>query len=365
VALPRGQPLLPSIASAQKEKWKKHEELLNMWDSYTIAVIGAGDMGGRHVHGWQSLGHRVLSITDVDADRAHQLAEQYGVEQVHTDLDTAIADEAVDIVSICLPLSLHTATTVKAAQHGKHVFCEKPLAPSLADAAAMERAVTEAGVIFGLGMQRNLAAGVGLLRDWAAEGRFGRPMVFNSDLLQEVRPKIAMHDRNGNNGPLTDAGCHYYLLWETVFRSRPTIVYAQGRILAAGRPEVALHRQLAIDTAVVTMAFESGDVATMTVSWGLAKSFAMPGRADRVFGPVGGAEGSVQSELTLYTGSDTETITMEEQDLHAVEFDDFARAIRTGCQPAAGFTQGRELIMITKAIEESIASGQPVRVPHD
>ncbi len=76
----------------------------------------------------------------------------------------------------------------------------------------MEAAVNAAGVQFGLGFQRNLAEGVGLLRQWAAEGKFGRPMVFNSDLLQEVRPKWAMHNRNGNNGPLMDTGCHSYML---------------------------------------------------------------------------------------------------------------------------------------------------------
>lgn len=333
--------------------------------SYTVAVIGAGDMGGQHVTGWQSLGHQVRSITDVDTERANTLAKRHDVEQVHADLDTALTDPSVDIVSICLPLRLHAPTTIKAARHGKHIFCEKPLAPSLPEAAAMERAVTDAGVTFGLGMQRNLAEGVGLLRDWAAEGRFGRPMVFNSDLLQEVRPKIAMHDRNGNNGPLTDAGCHYYLLWQTVFRSRPTMVYAQGRILATGRPEIAGHRQLAVDTAVVTMTFESGDVATMTVSWGLAKGLRMRSRPDRVFGPDGGAEGDVQVQLTLHTGDTTETVQIEPRHLHAAEFEDFVRAIEDGGRPAAGFTEGRELIMITKAIEESIATGQPVRVPHD
>jgi myo-inositol 2-dehydrogenase/D-chiro-inositol 1-dehydrogenase len=331
---------------------------------YTIAVLGAGDMGGHHVKGWQSLGHQVRSVTDVDQARARELADKYGVQQMHTDIDTALADESIDIVSICLPLNFHVSTTIKAAQAGKHVFCEKPLAPSIAEAESMERAVATAGVRFGLGMQRNLAGGVWKLRDWAAEGRFGRPMVFNSDLLQEVRPKVAMHDRNGNNGPLTDAGCHYYLLWQTVFRSRPTSVYAQGRILATGRPEVGMHRALALDTAVVTMAFESGDIATMTVSWGLAKGFAMRSRPDRIIGPAGGAEGDVQAELTLHTGSKTETVAIERHDLHALEFADFVEAIASGRRPAASFTEGIELITITKAIEESIASGRPVTIGH-
>jgi predicted dehydrogenase len=332
---------------------------------YRIAVLGAGDMGGHHVRGWQEAGHRVLSITDIDTERAHHLAEKHGIEKVLSDVNVAIADPEVDIVSICLPLAFHAPLTIAAAKQGKHVLCEKPLAPSIADATAMEAAVREAGVTFALGMQRNWAGGVGVLRQRAAEGQFGRPMVFSSDLLQEVRPKIAMHDRNGNNGPLTDACCHYYLLWQTVFRSRPTTVYAQGRIIATERPEIFGHRSLALDTAVVTMAFESGDIGTMTVSWGLPKKFAMQGRPDRIIGPKGGAEGEVRSELTIYNGSETETVSIPEQDLHAVEFVDFVKAIETGRRPRHEFAVGRELIQITRAIEDSIATGQPVRVPHD
>lgn len=332
---------------------------------YTIAVIGAGDMGENHVRGWQKLGHRVVSVTDVDTERAHRLAEAYNIERVYCDVDRALADAEVEIVSICLPLALHAPTTIAAARAGKHILCEKPLAPSIADATAMEAAVREAGVYFALGMQRNWAGGVEVLRQKAAEGAFGRPMVFSSDLLQEVRPKIAMHDRNGNNGPLTDACCHYYLLWQTVFRSRPRTVFAEGRILATGRAEVVGHRALAIDTAVVTMAFESGDIATMTVSWGLPKNFAMAGRNDRIIGPDGGAEGNVQGELSIYCGSTREVVSIEPQNLHAVEFEDLVSAIESGGRPRYGFSIGRELIWITKAIEHSIATGQPVRVMHD
>ena len=121
----------------------------------------------------------------------------------------------------------------------------------------------------------------------------------------------------------------------------------------------------ALDTGVVTMAFESGDIGTMTVSWGLPKHFAMAGRADRIIGPKGGAEGEVRSELTIYDGSETETVTIPDENLHATEFADFIAAIERGGRPRHEFAVGRELIQITRAIEDSIATGQPVRVPHD
>ena len=73
-------------------------------------------------------------------------------------------------MSICTPLAWHAPVTIAAAAQGKHVFCEKPLARSLAEATAMEESLTQAGVQFGLGFQRNLAAGVALLRQLREKG---------------------------------------------------------------------------------------------------------------------------------------------------------------------------------------------------
>lgn len=334
-----------------------------MTKQYGIAVIGTGDMGNRHIAAWQALGHDVVSVTDVDTTRAGQAAAAYNVPAVHHDYAVAVVDPRVDIVSICLPLAFHAPVTICAAQNGKHILCEKPLARSFGEVTEMEAAVKRAGITFGLGLQRNLADGVGILRRKAAEGAFGRPMVFSSDLLQEVRPKRAMHDRHGNNGPLTDAGCHYYMLWQTVFRAKPKSVYAQGRILATSRPEVAHLDQLAIDTAVVTVEFESGDIATMTVSWGLAAGYRMRGRPDRIIGPNGGAEGNVNGGLTLYQGDTVETIEIEPRDLHQVEFAMFIDALEGGTQPPSGFAAGKQMLALTQAILESIDTGRVVRVP--
>jgi predicted dehydrogenase len=333
-----------------------------MSEGLTVAVLGAGEMGGCHVQAWTALGHRVAVIADLDVERAEALAERYRVDRVTADFEAAASDPGVDAVSVCLPLALHAPAVVAGARAGKHVFTEKPLSRTFAEADRMQRAVEEAGVRFGIGFQRNLAQGVTLLRDWAAQDRFGRPMVFSSDLLMEVRPKRAMHDRHGNNGPLTDGGCHYYLLWQTVFRSLPRAVYAQGRILALERPEVAHLEQLAIDTAVVTIAYESGDIGTLTVSWGLAQGFQMSRRPDRLIGPRGGAEGTVHSCLTLYEGDRVETHPIPPQDLHRVELGLFADAIAGRGRPAYGFATGRQMLAVTEAIFESIASGREVAV---
>ncbi len=335
-----------------------------MANRFKVAVIGTGDMGSRHIEGWTLAGHDVVALADVDLARARELADQHGVPDVYADYRELLADTDVAIVSICTPLALHAPITIAAAEHGKHVFCEKPLARSFAEAAAMEEAVRKAGVQFGIGFQRNLAEWVDLLACRTREGHFGHPLVFHSEALAEVRPKRVMHDRHGNNGPIMDTGCHFFLLWQTVFGSRPKAAYAQGRILAKDRPEIAHFKELAIDTAVITLAYESGDIATLTASWGLAAHTKLRPRPDRVFGPVGGAERTPHG-LTLYRGDQIEDLPLAPENLHRKELALFANAIETGQPPVYGFQAGKEMLAVTLAIFQSIETGAVVPISYD
>lgn len=227
----------------------------------------------------------------------------------------------------------------------------------------MEQAVRDAGVQFGIGFQRNLATGVSKVKDWVAEGKFGRPLVFSSDLLQEVRPKVAMHDKYGNKGPFVDACCHYFYMWNTVFQSKPKSLYARGGILAKDRAEVSHFKELAIDTGVVVVEYESGDIATMTVSWGLAKATKLRGRPDRVIGPCGGAEGPFNSfgseiHIELLVGNNKETVTIEKEDLFQTEFELFANALAARNPAPVGFEQGANILKMSLAVLESIETGE-------
>jgi predicted dehydrogenase len=109
-----------------------------MEKSMKIAVIGAGAMGRQHVKAWKLAGHEVVSIADLDMKLSKKLAEEFGVEKIYGDYRKAVEDPSIDIVSICLPLAMHAPVTVYAAENGKHIFCEKPLARSFEEVAQME-----------------------------------------------------------------------------------------------------------------------------------------------------------------------------------------------------------------------------------
>jgi predicted dehydrogenase len=155
------------------------------------------------------------------------------------------------------------------------------------------------------------------------------------------------------------------MLWQTVFRSKPRQAYAQGRILATDRPEIAHLAQLAIDPAVIILEFESGDIGTLTVSWGLPAAFQLKGRADRIMGPRGAAEGTMNGGLTLYEGGRVEQVHIEARDLHQVELSLFVDALRGGAPFPSGFREGRQMMTVTQAILRSIDTGAPVPVVYD
>lgn len=340
-----------------------------MASKFKIAVIGAGDMGKNHVRGWQLAQHEVVSVTDKNQDRAEKLATEAGIPRVYTDYREAIADSDVDIVSVCLPLKYHAEVSIAAAEQGKHVFCEKPIASSLEEAERMRVAAEKAGVQLGLGFQRNLAHGVELMTKWVKEGKFGRPMVLNSDLVQEVRPKREMHNKYGNQGPIVDTACHYFYMWETIFGSKVKSIYARGAIMADHRPEIAHFKERAIDTGVITVEYESGDIAQLTICWGLAKDTKIKSRMDRLMGPLGAAEGYFNTwgadageEIRLFIGDKAEIIKLEKRELFQLQFTKFVDAIEQGKEAPVGWRQGTEMLKLSFAALKSIETGQVIKL---
>lgn len=335
---------------------------------YNIAVIGAGDMGTRHINGWIEAGHHVLYVVDIDLEKAGRVAKAFNIPNLSEDYEIAISDSRVDIVSVCLPLKFHKPVTVYAANKGKHVFCEKPLCSSLEEAKEMEKAIRQAGVKFGLGFQRNLSPGIKAVREWVNEDKFGHPLVISSDLLQEVRPKRVMHDKNGNQGPVVDTACHFFLMWQTILQSKPKKIYASGGILAKDRPEIAHFEQLAVDTAVITMEYESGDIATMSISWGLARDFKMPSKHDRIFGPKGGAQGAFNTfttseiEIELFVGSEYEIVKIEQSNLFMEQFKLFVNSIDHNLPEHTSFETGIEMLKLSYAVLESIETGKIIEL---
>jgi len=111
-----------------------------------IGLIGCGFMGRMHANVYKTLDNaRLVAAADVKPEVAEKYAADFGLTP-YSSLEAMLAAEEIDVVDICLPTYLHSETAVKAAQTGKHVFSEKPMALDLDQADAMISACKEAGV---------------------------------------------------------------------------------------------------------------------------------------------------------------------------------------------------------------------------
>jgi predicted dehydrogenase len=149
-----------------------------MGDRIGIGLIGAGGISHSHLLAARSRANRdraqVVAIADVDETRAKQQAQTYEIEKTYTDYHEMLADADVRAVCICTPPFLHVEQSVAALRAGKHVLCEKPVAPTLAGIDAIAEAQRESGAVFEGVFQHRVGQGARQVKALIDAGRFGR-----------------------------------------------------------------------------------------------------------------------------------------------------------------------------------------------
>ena len=332
-----------------------------------VCVVGCGMMGTIHAQRWNALPDaRVVAVVDIKPDSAERLAAACGLDRWYGDYRGAVARDDVDVVSVCIPTHLHSEVTVFAAEHGKHVLSEKPMALTLAGADAMIAAAERNRVKLGIGFMRPYSPVQEQVRAWLAAGNLGRPLAYHSLDARELRPKREMHDAHANGGPVIDMGVHLFDGWARLFDAEPVEVFAMGHKLADGRPEIAHIREVAVDTATVVVRYASGDTGTFVCSWGLPPGVVPPGGPDIVFGPRGALHliysMTHQEARWLKEGGAWETIATCDEDMYQREIASFARCIIEDRPPAAGGAEGRAALRVALAAVESIRSRKSIRL---
>jgi myo-inositol 2-dehydrogenase/D-chiro-inositol 1-dehydrogenase len=146
-----------------------------------VGIIGTGIMGADHaqiLHRFVS-GAELALVADVDLDRAERVASQLGCGATSDPL--ALIDDAdVDAVLVASHDSTHAAFVLGSVQAEKPVLCEKPLAPTLPEAAGLIRSVGDGAALVSLGFMRRFDPGYAALKEQIRDGSIGRPLRVHS-----------------------------------------------------------------------------------------------------------------------------------------------------------------------------------------
>jgi predicted dehydrogenase len=222
------------------------------------AIIGLG-WWGQTILKTLSNGTVIRPVLGVDPlDSARAAATALGVETAPR-FEDALAKSNVDAVILCTPQQHHAEQIVAAAQSGRHVFCEKPLCTTAAEAKTAIAAVKKAGVQLGIGHERRFEPAVIDMRKRLASGEFGNPLLLEGNFSQDKFLKLP-HDNwrlsksENPAGPLSATGIHMVDL-SIALLGRPVGVWARLATLGSDFANG--------DTLSITMAFESGATAML------------------------------------------------------------------------------------------------------
>lgn len=230
-----------------------------MASQLNIGIIGAGRIGKVHA---ESLAHRIpdariLMIADVDGDAARETATRFGIPHSTCASDVVLENSDIDAVLICSATDSHAALIVRAAQAGKHIFCEKPIAHSLADIDEALAAVDAAGVNLQIGFNRRFDSNYRRVRQAIVSGEIGEPSLMHIISRDPSPPPISYIKVSG--GMFLDMTIHDFDMACYLIGSEVEEVYA----LAGVRVDPAIGEAGDVDTALITLKFANGVVGTI------------------------------------------------------------------------------------------------------
>ncbi|MER5204117.1 Gfo/Idh/MocA family oxidoreductase [Streptomyces sp. NPDC002825] len=227
------------------------------------AIVGTGGIAGIcHVPALRAQAHRaeIVAAVDVDAARAEEFAAEHGIPAVYTDLQTMLKEQRPDVVHLCTPPFLHAEQAVACLEAGAWVWCEKPVALSLAELDRIQAAegTAAAGAVF----QHRYGSGARYLRERIAAGTLGRPLVaqcvtawYRDDAYYDVPWRGTWRSEGG--GPTMGHGIHQMDLMLAVLGD-----WAEVRAMA-GRLERDVQTE---DVSTALVRFENGAIATVVNS---------------------------------------------------------------------------------------------------
>jgi len=311
-------------------------------------LIGCGDIARKRVAPAlrETPNSGLVSVSRARFSEAEQFANEFGARRWYADWKELIADEEIDAVYIATPVHLHAAQAIAAAQAGKHVLCEKPMAMTVAECDEMIGACSENNVHFGVAYYRHFYPVIDRIRSILASGEIGKPIFAQVNAFEWFDPPpshprrwLLERDLSGG-GPMFDFGCHRIEVLINLFGKISQMKSLIGNLLFDREVE---------DTATALLQFENGPQAIISVTHAARE----PQDTLEIFGSEGSIHVPVLNDgaLTISTQNDKWTeMHPSHANLHLPLIDDFVQAILSNRNPRVDGQVGREVARIEEMI---------------
>ncbi len=351
-----------------------------MSEKLGFAIIGCGVVGHKHAQEISGmLDAHLVAVADIIPQRAQEVANSYNALWF-VDYHQMLELPNVDIVTVCVPSGMHAQVAVDAAQAGKHLIVEKPIDLSLQKADWLIEEANRAHVLLSVVSQHRFDESTVRVKQAVNKGKLGNLFLAQASVFwYRSQGYYDSEDWRGtwalDGGALMNQSIHTIDLLQYMMGSVDEVYALTGTYA---------HKMEAEDTAVVTVKFQGGVLATIAATTG-----AYPGLSARleIFGDLGSAvidgdrltylyeadhtiEGierrviaeNLANSMTKNNAETSVAPLWSESSAHRLQFQDMINAVQTGAQPFVRGEDGRKVLETILAIYESSRTGKPMRL---
>ncbi|HCF88615.1 MAG TPA: oxidoreductase [Firmicutes bacterium] len=338
-----------------------------------FGIIGCGRIAPSHGEALTKMltdEAELIAVCDIIPERANSFGERYGVKKIYYDHHDLLQDQEIDIVCICTPSGYHAALGIEAANAGKHVVVEKPMALSLADADRLIAACHANKVTLGVVHQNRFNPAIKLVRNAFEAGRFGALTHANAAIrwCRDQKYYDAASWRGTwaqDGGVLMNQSIHNIDLLQWIMGA-PTEIYAYTA--------TRLRQIEAEDVAVAILKFANGafgiiEAASTIFPRNLEETLSIFGATGSVI--VGGIAvnrieawrfGDDNEEQQILSGQQSDPPTVYGFG-HRELLSNVIQAIRAGKRPLVDGEEGRKALEIILGIYHAVRFGTPIKFP--
>lgn len=329
-----------------------------------IGVIGAGRIGKVHIRNISLFVPELTIKTVADPfmnEKTAAYVKQFGIENVTKEADDILNDPEIEAVVIASSTNTHAKFIIESAKAGKNIFCEKPIDYDLNRVHEAIQAAKDAGVQLQIGFCRRFDHNHRAVYDMVKSGKIGQPHLIRISSRDPEPPSIDYVKVSG--GIFYDMMIHDFDMARFLAGDEVEEVYAQGSVLVD--PEIGKAGD--VDTAVVTLKFKSGTIATIDNSRRAVYGY---DQRVEVFGSKGVAfNGNDISNTAHFAdangtvgGTAYQVMWDRYEQAFVNEMNAFAKAIKEGTETPVTGEDGLYPVEMAAAATKSLKEGRPVKI---